>query len=144
MENKNQENQNNIILGDYNCAMNKMDRYGGNKAQRFYRCCSNYALSKLIVDNGLEELWRKENPDSPEFTCYDRFFGKDTGQTGVFTDIKIAKNTKNNHIMVCFTDHYNAISIDRIPSKTKIGKGSWYFNNSFLYKPKFSSAKISF
>ena len=56
-----------------------MDRYGGNKAQRFYRCCFNYALSKLIVDNGLEELWRKENPDSPEFTCYDRFFGKDTG-----------------------------------------------------------------
>ena len=46
--------------------------------------------------------------------------------------------------MVCFTDHYNAISSDRIPSKTKIGKGSWYFNNSFLYKPKFSSAKISF
>ena len=30
-----------------------------------------------------------------------------------------------NHIMVSFTDHYNAISIDRLPSKTKIGKKSW-------------------
>ena len=48
----------------------------------------------------------------------------------VYTDIKIANNTKINHIMVSFTNHYNAISIDRLPSKTKIGKYSWYFNNS--------------
>ena len=27
--------------------------------------------------------------------------------------------------MVSFTDHYNAISIDRLLSKTKIGKDSW-------------------
>ena len=26
------------------------------------------------------------------------------------------------HILVSFTDHYNAISIDRLSSKTKIGK----------------------
>ena len=42
--------------------------------------------------------------------------------------------------MVSFTDHYNAISIDRLASKTKIGKGSWYFNNPLLCKPEFSSA----
>ena len=41
--------------------------------------------------------------------------------------------------MVSFTNHYNAISIDRLPSKTKIGKDSWYFDNSFLSKPEFSS-----
>ena len=46
--------------------------------------------------------------------------------------------------MVSFTDHYNAISIDRNPSKTKTGNGSWYFNNSLLCKPEFSSAAISF
>ena len=39
-----------------------------------------------------------------------------------YTDIKIANNTKINHIMVSFTNHYNAISIDRLPSKTKIEK----------------------
>ena len=50
MENKNEGNENKIILGDFNCTMDKMDRYGGNKTQRLYRCCSNYAL---IVDNGL-------------------------------------------------------------------------------------------
>ena len=50
MENKNEENENKIILGDFNCTMDKMDRYGGNKTQRLYRCCSNYAF---IVDNGL-------------------------------------------------------------------------------------------
>ena len=46
--------------------------------------------------------------------------------------------------MVSFTNHYNAISIDRRPSKTKIGKYSWYFNNSFLCKPEVSSATESF
>ena len=50
MENKNEGNENKIILGDFNCTMNKMDRYGGNKTQRLYRYCSNNAL---IVDNGL-------------------------------------------------------------------------------------------
>ena len=44
--------------------------------------------------------------------------------TDIYTDIKIANSTKINHIMVSFTDHYNAISIDRLPSKTKIGKDS--------------------
>ena len=56
----------------------------------------------------------------------------------VYTDIKIAYNTKINHIIVSFTDHYNAIFIDRLPSKTKIVKDSWYFNNSPLCKLEFS------
>ena len=59
--------------------MNKIDRDGENKSQRLYRCCSSNALSKLIVDNRLEDLWRRENPDSPEFTYYDRFFTKNPG-----------------------------------------------------------------
>ena len=36
----------------------------------------------------------------------------------VYTDTKIASNSENNHIMVSFTDHYNSISIGRLPSKT--------------------------
>ena len=28
---------------------------------RLYRCCLNYALSKRIASNGLENLWKKEN-----------------------------------------------------------------------------------
>ena len=42
--------------------------------------------------------------------------------------------------MVSVTDHYNVISIDRLPSKTKIGKDSRYFNYSLLCTPDFSSA----
>ena len=90
------------MLGVLNYTMDKNDRDGENKTQRLYRCCSNYALSKLFVDNGLEDLWRRENSDSP--------FSIDP----VYTDIKIAKNTKINHIMVSFSNHYNAISIDRL------------------------------
>ena len=106
---------------------------------RLYRCCFNYALSKLIVDNELEDLWRRENSDSSEFTHCDRSSGTRSRMDRVYTDIKIASNTKINHIMVSFTDHYNAIFIDRLPSQTKIGKDSWHFNNSFLCKPEFSS-----
>ena len=75
----------------------------------------NYALSKLIVDNGLEDLWIRENPDSSEFTHYDRSSGTRSMIERVYTDIKITSNTKNYHIMVSFTDHFNAIFIDRYP-----------------------------
>ena len=136
MENKNEGNENKIILGDFNCTMDKMERDGRNKT--LYKCHFNYALSKLIVDNGLEDLWRRENPDSSEFTRYNRSSGTRSTIDRVYTDIKMASNTKINHIMVSFTDHYNAIFIDRFPSKTKIGKDSRYFNNSLLCKPEFS------
>ena len=42
--------------------------------------------------------------------------------------------------MVSFTDHQNAICINRFPSK----KDSWYFNNSFLCKPEFSLNRKTF
>ena len=77
MQNKNEGNENKIMLGDLNCTMDKIDRDGENKTQILYRCCSNYVLSNLIVDNGLEDLWRSENPDSPKFICCDRSFAKD-------------------------------------------------------------------
>ena len=77
MQNKNEENENKIMLGVLNCTMDKIDRDGENKTQRLYMCCSNYALSKLIVDNGLEDLWRRENSDSPEFSFYDGSFDRD-------------------------------------------------------------------
>ena len=33
MENKNEGNENKIKLEDFNCTMDKMDSYGGNKTQ---------------------------------------------------------------------------------------------------------------
>ena len=54
MEIKNEENENKIILGEFICTMDKMERDGRDKALN--KCHFNYALSKLIVDNGLEDL----------------------------------------------------------------------------------------
>ena len=127
IENKKKGNENKIILGDFNCTMDKMDKDGGNKTRKTYTCRSNHGLSKLIVDNGLEDLWRRKNPDFSEFNCYNRSSGTNFRRDRVNNDIKIA-----NHIMVYFTDYYNTISIDRLTSKTKIGKYSWYFDNSPL------------
>ena len=42
----------------------------------------------------------------------------------LYTDIKIANSIKINHKMVPCINHYNAISIGRLSSKTKIGKYS--------------------
>ena len=61
----------------------------------------------------------------------------------VYNDIKIARNTSINHIIVCFTNHNNATSTDRLPSKSKIGNHS-YFNNSFLCKAEVPSATKTF
>ena len=54
MENKNEGKKSKIILGDFNCSMDKMERDGRDKI--LFKCYFNYALSKLIVDNGLEVL----------------------------------------------------------------------------------------
>ena len=58
-----------------------MDKNGKNKTQRIYRCRSYNALSKLIVGNGLEDLWRMENSDSSEFSHCDRSSGKENART---------------------------------------------------------------
>ena len=91
---------------------------------KLYRSRFNYVVSKLIVDNGHDDLWRSENQDSSEFTYCDRSSGKRSTINRVYTAIKIASHAKINHIMISFTDHYTAIFTDRFPSKTKIGKDS--------------------
>ena len=90
--------------------MDKTDRDGENKTQKLYMWCSSYALSKLIVDNGLGNLQRRENPGSP--------------QTGsILISMLIQKlHNKINHIMVSFTDHYNAILSTGSTQKLKLEK----------------------
>ena len=46
--------------------------------------------------------------------------------------------------MVSFTDHYNAIYIDRLSWETKIEKDSLYFNISPLCRPESFSATKTF
>ena len=98
-----------------------------------------FFLSILIMDNGPEDLWRGENLDSSEFTRYDRPSDTRSRIDKVYTDIKIANNTKINHKMISFSDHYNTLLIDRLSSKTKIGKDLWHFNSSILKNKDFCS-----
>ena len=72
MESKNEGNEEKIIFDVFICTMDKMNRDNENKIQKLYRCGSNYALSKIIQVNDLEDLWRKVNPDSSEFNRYNR------------------------------------------------------------------------
>ena len=110
------------ILGGFNFTMDKTDRDGGSKTERLYKYGSNYALSRLILDNGIENLWRRENSDFSEFTQWDRFSGRRSRIEQIYTDITIASNSKINHIMLYFTDQCTGISLERLPSETKIRK----------------------
>ena len=46
--------------------------------RRFFEGLQNH-MQNLIVDNGVEDLWRRESPDCSEYTCYDRSFAKNPG-----------------------------------------------------------------
>ena len=107
IESKTQGNENKIIMGDFNCNLDKIDRDKGNKTHKRYRCHSNFALSKLVLENGLEDLWI--------------FSGTRSRIDRVYTDMKIANNTRIDHKIISFSDHYNALIIDRLSSNTKIG-----------------------
>ena len=58
---KNKGNENKIIFEGFHCTMDKMDRDGQNKTKSFYWCRPSYALSKLVVDNGLQDRWSRES-----------------------------------------------------------------------------------
>ena len=122
MENKTKGNENKIIIGNFNCTLDKMDRDEGSKTQKCYRCHSNFALSKLIMDNVLEDLWSRKNPDISGFTHYDRSSGTRSRIDRVYNDKKNCKQHQINHKMIAFSDHYNTLFIDRFSFKTKIGK----------------------
>ena len=53
MQNKNEGNENKIMLGDLNCTIDKIDRDGEKKTQRLFRCCSNYVCLNLTWTMGL-------------------------------------------------------------------------------------------
>ena len=131
MENKNKGNENKIILGDFKCTMDKMERDG--RIKTLYKYYFDYALSKPIVNNRLEDLWRRENQNPSEFTHYNRSAGTRSTIDRVYTYTKTASNININHKMVSLTDHYSTIFIDRFSSKTKIAENSWYFKACVCY-----------
>ena len=55
IENINKGNENKIILENFNYTMDKLDWDPGRNIRIIYGCC-------------FEDLWRRENPDSSEFT----------------------------------------------------------------------------
>ena len=91
------------------------------------------------MENGLEDLWRRENSDISEFTRYDKSSGTRSRIDRAYIDIKIENNTKIKHKMISFSDYYNALFIDILSSKTKIGKDLLHFNNALLQNKDFCS-----
>ena len=79
MKNESKGNENKVILGDLNCTIDKMDKGGGNKTQRLYRCGCNYALSKLIVDKWLGDYGEEKTQISPSSSAMIDPLAQDSG-----------------------------------------------------------------
>ena len=80
----------------------------------------------LISINGLEDLWKKENPDSSEFIQYNRSSGTRSTIERAYTDIKRATLiTSWYHLLIIIM-----LFLDFLDS--------WYFNSSPLGMPEFS------
>ena len=77
--------------------------------------------------------WRTCGEGRTQKSLSSRIDAQDPGLTGFILIKKIA-NTKIIHKMISFSDHYNALFIDRFSSKTKIGKDLSHFNNSLIEK----------
>ena len=114
-----------------------MDRGAGNKTQKLHRCYSTYSLEKFIENNRLDNVQGRENPVFSEFTHYDRFSCTRSRIDRVTTDRDITHKTKISHITIFFSDYYNTICIATVPTKIKISKDLWNFNNSLSGKPNF-------
>ena len=102
--------------------MDKMDRDGENKKFICAVPVMPYQNSSWIMGLRIYGEGRNQIPLSSLATI--GLLARIQDRQGLYknTDMKIANNTKVNHIMISFTDHYNAICIDRLSSKTKIGK----------------------
>ena len=101
MENKNERNENKIILGDFNCTMDKMDRYGGNKTQNFIDAIPIMSPLWILAWESME----KGKLRIPWVSQVWQVFCQGARIYRVYTDAKIPGNTQSNHIMVSFTDH---------------------------------------
>ena len=99
----------------------------------------SFKFCPVQTHHGVQDMWRREKPDTSEFTHYDRSSGTRSRIDRVYTDIKIANNNKINHKMISFSDHYNDLFIDRLSSKTKFGKDVWHFNSCILRNKDFCS-----
>ena len=136
MENKNEGNENKLIFGDFNCAIDKIDRDGGNKARRLYIDVPQLYSVKTHCGKWARKFMEKEEARLLLVHPIRSFIWHNMQNRQGLYGYKNCWHTRINCIMVSFTDHYNSISIERFHSKIKIRKDLWYFNNSFLCKAK--------
>ena len=77
-ESRNDGNENKILIGKFSCTIDKT--VGDGEIKRLAVPIMPCQNSSWIT--GPEDLWIREYPDSLEFSCQDKSFGNNSGQTG--------------------------------------------------------------
>ena len=126
-------NAENLIGGDYNCAMDTtLDRFncistnndGGQKE-----------LHDFIKSYQLEDIWRVKYPTEKRYT----YFGDNKGSRIDYWLSSVSLNRQIEEVdsyYNSFSDHHG-IKITIQTKTPKIGKGIWKLNNSHIIKPEY-------
>ena len=129
------KNENVIILGDFNSTLNTLDRSTNEIGKE-----AKSELEALIQQFDLEDHWRLQNPNEKLYTHYhgrtDTFARIDRA----YTDVRLRPNIKIKHVINSFSDHYNAVLLEKRNHNLKIGRGYWILNNALLENVDYKNA----
>ena len=122
----------NIFGGDWNCAQNSiMDRYNCSSTNDLGQ--RDLSIVSDILD--IEDIWRRRNPDTPEFTWRGR--GRKSRIDYWLTSISLDNQIdKVFHCIAPYTDH-SAINLVVNTEEVKRGPGLWKMNAKTLLDAKF-------
>lgn len=130
--------ENVILCGDFNQVLNpELDYKNHSKTKR--KSEARKALSKLMENQKLVDIFRKMNPDAPAFT-YQRANPPSSARLDFFL---ISKNLQSNFLPGIHCIEQGFIESGKVDhsiitlSLIEIGEGLWEFDNSLLLNKKF-------
>jgi hypothetical protein len=120
-----------IVVGDFNV---KMDRLDMTRGAIFRSDVSRGVLKKMMLEKGMIDIWREENPEKREFSRRQVVLG-DLKQTRI--DLVLVKEGLRNfmkdikYVFTTFSDHAGltfSVGLD----KERTGGGIWCMNAGYL------------
>ena len=136
-------NENIVLAGDTNCAINSMDKRGGKPVDEMQEAVVEF--QSLLKTHNLIDSWRFKNPQSYGFTwsnpsmkiqCRLDYFLVSKHLNYLINESRILPNIYSDHSAVSLSLSFNEASRPR-------GPGLWKFNNSLL-SDNYYVEKLSF
>ena len=126
----------NIMGGDFNCALDPMDRCSGNI---YHKQCSEI-LNKELNDGNMIDPWRRQNPESKAFTWMRGRSQLEWSRIDYFlVSNSLSNKCYNPSILPSVVSDHSLIYLEVDVNDQKRGPGLWKFNNQLLNDKIFSA-----